>query len=65
MISTLLIRYVNALILISTLTLHESIHLNAHCGYMVTWGKMAPGGNTAPRLICQTSEHKLTLNSGT
>ena len=31
----------------------------------VTWGKTAPGGNTAPRLICQTSEHKLTLNSGT
>ena len=31
----------------------------------VTWGKTAPGGNMAPRLICQTSEHKLTLNSGT
>ena len=32
---------------------------------MVTWGKTAPGDNTTPRLICQTSEHKLTLNSGT
>ena len=30
-----------------------------------TCGKTAPGGNTAPRLFCQTNEHKLTLNSGT
>ena len=25
------------------------------CGVRVTWGKTAPGGNTAPRLICQTN----------
>ena len=34
-ISTSLIRYVNALILISTLAMHERIYLNSHCGYTV------------------------------